>query len=291
MKMVFIRQSSTYALWRALQGLFLDNADQRAVYALQEFHRLFQGDMSITDYFGRLKQLTDLLHDVGHPVSEPALVINALRGLNSKFSQTISTLTVAKPLPSFLFVRNYLLQDENRQFHTAKMEAATTLMATTNKGAPATSKPPTPPGSSPPSAPPAMNGNNNNNNRRKKLKQSNGRDAPSGNSASGSNKPVTGHPWIGMVQAWPMLHWCPVTSGLLGMRPPLPPTSILLRLASTPPSTTPRHHPGWPWPSTPWCHLDSTRVAIGSWIRAPAVTRPTTLVLSPLITLLLLLLI
>jgi hypothetical protein len=86
MKMVFIRQSLTYALWRALQGLFLDNADQRAVYALQEFHRLFQGDMSITDYFGPLKQLTDLLHDVGHLVSEPALVINALRGLNSKFS-------------------------------------------------------------------------------------------------------------------------------------------------------------------------------------------------------------
>jgi hypothetical protein len=103
--------------------------------------------MSITDYFGRLKQLTDLLHDVGHPVSEPALMINALYGLNSKFSQAISMLTATKPLSSFLFVRNYLLQDENRQFHTAKMEAATTLMATTNKGASTTSKPLAPLGS------------------------------------------------------------------------------------------------------------------------------------------------
>jgi hypothetical protein len=67
------------------------------VYALQEFHDLFQADMSITDYFGWLKQLTNLLHDVGHPVPEPSLVINALHGLNSKFSQAISTITAMKP--------------------------------------------------------------------------------------------------------------------------------------------------------------------------------------------------
>jgi hypothetical protein len=72
-----------------------------------------------------------------------------------------------------------------------------------------------------------MKGDNNNNNRRKKRKQSNGHDAPSGNSASGSNKLVPGHPWTGMVQAWPMLHWCPTTSGLLGMHPPLPHQALL----------------------------------------------------------------
>jgi hypothetical protein len=51
MKMLFFRKPMAHALWTSLQGLFLDNADQRAVHALQEFHALFQADLSITDYF------------------------------------------------------------------------------------------------------------------------------------------------------------------------------------------------------------------------------------------------
>jgi hypothetical protein len=111
--------------------LFLDNVDQRTVYALQEFHGLFQGDLSVHDYFSRLKQLADLLRDVGHPVSDPAMVTNALRGLNSKFSHAISVLTTRKPLPTFLFTRDYLLQEEAHQKHTAKMEVASALVAGT----------------------------------------------------------------------------------------------------------------------------------------------------------------
>jgi hypothetical protein len=62
-------------------------------------------------------------------------VINTLHGLNSKFSQAISTITAMKQLPSFLHVRNYLLQEENRQLHTTKMEEAMALIATSSKGA------------------------------------------------------------------------------------------------------------------------------------------------------------
>jgi hypothetical protein len=79
------------------------------VYALQEFHGLFQANLSITDYFGRLKQLVNLLQDVGHPILELSLVINALRDLNSKFIQAISMITAMKLLPSFLHIHNYLL--------------------------------------------------------------------------------------------------------------------------------------------------------------------------------------
>jgi hypothetical protein len=49
MKMLFLRKPTAHVLWTSLQGLFLDNADQRAVHALQEFHALFQADLSITD--------------------------------------------------------------------------------------------------------------------------------------------------------------------------------------------------------------------------------------------------
>jgi hypothetical protein len=55
MKMVFLHKPTMHALWMSLQGLFLDNAYRRAVYAPQEFHDMFQSDISIIDYFGRLK--------------------------------------------------------------------------------------------------------------------------------------------------------------------------------------------------------------------------------------------
>jgi hypothetical protein len=81
---------------------------------LQKYHSLFQGDLFIHDYFNHLKHLSNLLHDVVHPMSDPSMVINVLRRLNSKFSHTISMLTARKPLPTFLFTRDYLLQEESR---------------------------------------------------------------------------------------------------------------------------------------------------------------------------------
>jgi hypothetical protein len=129
MTMVQVPEPTAYTLWMANRRLFLDNAMQCAVYALKEFHNLFQGDKTITAYFGRLKQLTDLLRDVGHPISEPSMVVNALRGLNSKFSHAIVVLTAKVAMSLFLYVHNYLLQDESRQAHTTKMEAATALLA------------------------------------------------------------------------------------------------------------------------------------------------------------------
>jgi hypothetical protein len=106
MAMIQVPEPTASTLWMAIRGLFLDNAMQRTIYVLQEFHNLFQGDMTITAYFGRLKQLADLLRDVGHPISEPSMVVNALRGLNSKFSHAIGVLTAKVPPPSFLYVRN-----------------------------------------------------------------------------------------------------------------------------------------------------------------------------------------
>ena len=62
------------------------------VYDQQEFHSLFQGDMSAGKYCGCLKRFANTLYDCDAAVSDPALVINTLRGLNNKFSQTITVL-------------------------------------------------------------------------------------------------------------------------------------------------------------------------------------------------------
>lgn len=89
---------------------------QRAACAQQEFHRLYQGDFTITEYCGRLKELADTLRDVGAPVTDTALVINTLRGLNAKFNQEIAVLTSKVPPHDFLYTRSYLVQAEKRMF-------------------------------------------------------------------------------------------------------------------------------------------------------------------------------
>jgi hypothetical protein len=90
---------------------------------------LFQGDMNISEYCGRLKRLADTLYDCGATVSDPALVINTLRGLNNKFSQAIAVLSTMSPQPTFLYTKSYLLQEEHRMRHSQHMEAQTALMA------------------------------------------------------------------------------------------------------------------------------------------------------------------
>jgi hypothetical protein len=128
MDAVYKPRNSAYGVWISICGLFLDNNLQRAVYAQQEFHSLYQGGMSIFEYCGHLKRLADTLYDVGAAVTDQNLVINTLRGLNPSFSQAIIVLGAQRPPPTFLFVRSYLLQEEKRMSHTRKMEAATALL-------------------------------------------------------------------------------------------------------------------------------------------------------------------
>jgi hypothetical protein len=77
--MVFHRRTTAFSALNAVCGLFLNNATQRTVYALQDFHSLQQRDLSVGDFCCRLKRLADTLTDVGHPITDQDLVVNALR--------------------------------------------------------------------------------------------------------------------------------------------------------------------------------------------------------------------
>jgi hypothetical protein len=47
-----------------------------------------QGDLSIEDYSKKMKKAVDALRDVGQPVPEGMLVLNLLRGVDPRFSNT-----------------------------------------------------------------------------------------------------------------------------------------------------------------------------------------------------------
>jgi hypothetical protein len=89
------------ALYAAIFNLFNDNKESCAIHLSNEFHTLVQGDSSVADYCQRMMSLADSLHDVGHAVSEPQLILNLVRGLNSKFSITADHIVHTTPFPTF----------------------------------------------------------------------------------------------------------------------------------------------------------------------------------------------
>jgi hypothetical protein len=83
---VHVPKATAFSIWTAIRDQFQDNEMHRAVYLEAEFRSLVQGDLDITAYTGRLKQVADALHAVGQPVCETSQILNMLRGLSPKFS-------------------------------------------------------------------------------------------------------------------------------------------------------------------------------------------------------------
>jgi hypothetical protein len=104
----------------------LPNSAHKSASLLYQF--LVLTDLSVHDYCCKLKRLADTLTDVGHPITDQDLVVNALRGLNKKFTNALGVINTMNPLPSFLWVHFYLVQDEMRLNRSHKMAAVNSLL-------------------------------------------------------------------------------------------------------------------------------------------------------------------
>ncbi|XP_062233324.1 uncharacterized protein LOC133930646 [Phragmites australis] len=235
--------ATAHSIWTAILDLFRDHHLHRAVYLEAEYRSLTQGDLSVTDYCAKLKQLADALCDIGQPVPESSQVLNMLRGLNGKFRHVISAITSKQPPHTFLSARSHLLLEELYDSQYTKMAANQALVAT------AGARPPTPTsvvntstehGSQSGSGNSSSGGN-------RGLRRGRGRGSGNTGGPSGagptpprppfSPSPWTAgfNPWTGMVQAWPMTFRAPGT-GVLGPRPATPPQQAFYA-GSSPPAT------------------------------------------------------
>ncbi|XP_044436664.1 uncharacterized protein [Triticum aestivum] len=124
--------STARQIWDSIANLFHDNKKSRALALDAEFRNTAQGDMSVHDYCAKLKSLADALGDVGQTISDEALVLTVLRGLNEQFSHLRSFLPFQVPFPSFLQTRSALVLDETQKKTDAENAAATALWASGN---------------------------------------------------------------------------------------------------------------------------------------------------------------
>ncbi|KAK1602347.1 hypothetical protein QYE76_007850 [Lolium multiflorum] len=124
--------STARQIWDAIDNLFRDNKKSRALALDAEFRNTPQGDMTITAYCAKLKNLSDALADVGETISDETLVLTVLRGLNEQYAHLRSFLPFQRPFPSFLQTRSALILEETQKRTDAKNAAGSALWASGN---------------------------------------------------------------------------------------------------------------------------------------------------------------
>jgi hypothetical protein len=63
----------------------LANDETRALHLDTTFRNFIQGDLSVHDYYRKMKAMADSLRDLGKKVFDRNLVLNVLRGMNKRY--------------------------------------------------------------------------------------------------------------------------------------------------------------------------------------------------------------
>jgi hypothetical protein len=100
------------AVWLAIEGQFLGNAEARALRLDVAFRTFVQGDLSVSEYCRKMKTMEDSLGDLGCPVEDRNLVLNVLHGLSDRYTHLRSLIMRQRPLPTFLQVHDDLALEE-----------------------------------------------------------------------------------------------------------------------------------------------------------------------------------
>jgi hypothetical protein len=106
------RGATTRHLWLAIKNQFLGNREQRTLHLDAAFRNFVQGNLNVSEYCRKFKNMADALADLGSPVDDRILVLNILRGLNPRFEHLSTIIRRYTPFPSFLKVRDDLILEE-----------------------------------------------------------------------------------------------------------------------------------------------------------------------------------
>jgi hypothetical protein len=106
------RGATARHLWLAIENQFLGNREQRTFHLDAAFRNFVQGDLTVSEYCRKFKNMVDALADLGLPVDNQILVLNILRGLNPCFEHLGAIIRSYTPFPSFLKVRDDLILEE-----------------------------------------------------------------------------------------------------------------------------------------------------------------------------------
>jgi uncharacterized membrane protein YgcG len=206
------------AVWLAIKGQFLGNAEARPLHLDAAFRTFVQGDLTVSEYCRKMKAMADSLGDLGCPVEDRNLVLNVLRSLSDRYTHLRSLIMRQRPFPTFLQVCDNLALEE------ITLGAQATLISGPGSSSSSTAladltptRPPTPSGHRPPG--PIMGGGGRGGGggggggRRRGGGRGGAGGAGPGGGARGSAPapgpqqgapwPTFHHPWSGRISMWP----------------------------------------------------------------------------------------
>jgi hypothetical protein len=292
------RGATARHLWLAIENQFLDNREQRTLHLDTAFRNFVQGDLIVSEYCRKFKNMADALADLGSPVDDRILVLNILRGLNPLFEHLGAIIRRYTPFPSFLKVQDDLILEELHLDSSGSPADATALYT---YPAPAAARPPAPT-PTPPSRPLSNGGTGKKGKNKKNAGGGRGRGgnssnttptppAPSGTDAKvPASLPTFVNPWQGHIAMYPG----PLPGGfqrpqaLMAAPSYYPAPGYTLGQQQHAPYQ-PTGHPGlvragtsnrWQTPSTPWCLLNHPLPRTGWLTPALRTTPPRQLVIS-----------
>jgi hypothetical protein len=101
--------------WLVLDNHFLGNRETRSLQINATFRSFIQGDLSINNYYRKIKGFVDSLVDLGVDVTDHVLVLNILHRLSKNFEHLCAIFTHAMPFLSFQKVLDDLYLEEIQQ--------------------------------------------------------------------------------------------------------------------------------------------------------------------------------
>jgi hypothetical protein len=105
--------------WLAIEAQFLGNSESSVLQLNARFHAFKQGDLSISDYYRRMKGMTHDVRALGETVTNYHIVLNLLHGMNKRFDHMKIFIKRLQSFPSFHTVHNNLELEEIELDHSA----------------------------------------------------------------------------------------------------------------------------------------------------------------------------
>ena len=79
--------------WEALEQMFASRSKARIVQLRVQLATVQKGDLSMAEYFHRMKNLADTMASIGHPLGVPEFVSYVLAGLGNSYDALVTSLT------------------------------------------------------------------------------------------------------------------------------------------------------------------------------------------------------
>jgi hypothetical protein len=94
--------TTSKAVWDKLDGLYATQSRARAMQLRMQLTTLKKNDLSATDYFSRVKGLTDNLAAAGEPLRDDEIIAYVLTGLPEEYDLLVTSVTST---PTFLVLK------------------------------------------------------------------------------------------------------------------------------------------------------------------------------------------